>query len=204
MWPLARCISSYIVRTPSSQLGVLQSLRGSFQPVLSHLFTSLAHTSGGIQSDIATCPSPTKAAQVRHKGVNPFTSKVWQILPWSRQACISWTPRQLSASCPTHIYWLLGLASCVTIHFTMRCASLSLTHSMVSTSLSPYPQLKTCRDAAYSSLFSLNQALDDTVFPTSPSSLHARILSNASTQVHWALRIGMLVIQCECRAFPLW
>ena len=38
----------------------------------SHL-TLLAHTSGGIQSEVATSLSPTKAAQVRHKGVNPFT-----------------------------------------------------------------------------------------------------------------------------------
>ena len=29
MWPLAGCISSCIVRTPSPQLGVLQSIRGS-------------------------------------------------------------------------------------------------------------------------------------------------------------------------------
>ena len=73
MWPSARCISSYIVRTPSPQLGVLQSLRGSFQLFQSHPLTSLVHTSGGIQSEATTSPSPTKAAQVRHKGVNPFT-----------------------------------------------------------------------------------------------------------------------------------
>ena len=30
MWPLAECISSLLVRTPSLQLGVLQLLRGSF------------------------------------------------------------------------------------------------------------------------------------------------------------------------------
>ena len=30
MWPLAECISSVLVRTPSLQLGVLQLLRGSF------------------------------------------------------------------------------------------------------------------------------------------------------------------------------
>ena len=61
------------MRTPSSQLGVLQSLQGSFQLVRSHLLTSLAHTSGGIQSEAATSLSSTKVAQVRHKGVNPFT-----------------------------------------------------------------------------------------------------------------------------------
>ena len=70
----ANCISSIVVRTPSLQLGVLQSLRGSFQLVRSHLFTSLVHTSGGIQSEgTITSPSPSKAAQVEHKGVNPFT-----------------------------------------------------------------------------------------------------------------------------------
>ena len=73
MWPSAECISSILVRTPSLQLGVLQSLRGSFQLIQSHLLTSLVHTSGGIQSDVATSPSPTKAAQVGHKGVNPLT-----------------------------------------------------------------------------------------------------------------------------------
>ena len=73
MWPSAKCINSYIVRTPSSQLGVLQSLQGSFQLVRSHLLTSLVHTSGGIQSEAATSPLSTKAAQVGHKGVNPFT-----------------------------------------------------------------------------------------------------------------------------------
>ena len=73
MWPLAECISSLLVRTPSLQLGVLQSLRGSFQLVQSHLLTSLVHTSGGIQSEAATSPLSTKAAQVGHKGVNPFT-----------------------------------------------------------------------------------------------------------------------------------
>ena len=43
MWPLARCISSMFVRTPSLQLGVLQSLQGSFHPcliLLSHLACS--------------------------------------------------------------------------------------------------------------------------------------------------------------------
>ena len=38
------------------------------------LLASLIPTSGGIQSGSAnTSPSPSKAAQVRHKGVNPFT-----------------------------------------------------------------------------------------------------------------------------------
>ena len=42
--------------------------------VRSHPLTSLVHTSGGIQSEgMITSPSPSKAAQVRHKGVNPFT-----------------------------------------------------------------------------------------------------------------------------------
>ena len=43
MWPLAECISSVLVRTPSLQLGVLQLLQGSFQltPILSsHLVGS--------------------------------------------------------------------------------------------------------------------------------------------------------------------
>ena len=52
MWPLARCISSYIVRTPSSQLGVLQSLQGSFSLVQPYPLTLLAHTSGGIQGEV--------------------------------------------------------------------------------------------------------------------------------------------------------
>ena len=73
MWPLANCISSILVWTPSLQLGVLQSLRGSFQLVRSPLLTSLVHTSGGIQSEAATSSPSTKAAQVWHKGVNPFT-----------------------------------------------------------------------------------------------------------------------------------
>ena len=69
----AKCISSIVVRTPSLQLGVLQSLCGSFQLVRSHLLTSLVHTSDGVQSEAATSLSSTKAAQVGHKGVNPFT-----------------------------------------------------------------------------------------------------------------------------------
>ena len=43
MWPLAECISSLLVWTPSLQLGVLQSLHGSFllRPILlSHLALS--------------------------------------------------------------------------------------------------------------------------------------------------------------------
>ena len=41
-----------------------------------------AYTSGGIQSeDTITSPSPSKAAQVRHKGVNPFTDGVIFIKP---------------------------------------------------------------------------------------------------------------------------
>ena len=43
MWPPAECISSVLVQTPSLQLGVLQSLRGSFQACLissSHLVSS--------------------------------------------------------------------------------------------------------------------------------------------------------------------
>ena len=54
MWPLAECISSTLVWTPSLQLGVLQLLRGSFQLVRSHPLTSLVHTSGGIQSEVTT------------------------------------------------------------------------------------------------------------------------------------------------------
>ena len=73
----AKCISSIVVRTPSFQLGVLQSLQGSFQLVRSHLLTSLVHTSGGIQSEAATSPLSTKVAQVGHKGVNPFTILQW-------------------------------------------------------------------------------------------------------------------------------
>ena len=49
MWPLAGCISSCIVRTPSSQLGVLQSIRGS--SLSSSVPSShLAHTTLGRQS----------------------------------------------------------------------------------------------------------------------------------------------------------
>ena len=74
MWPLAECISSLLGRTPSLQLGVLQLLLSSFQLVRSHPLISLDHTSGGIQSEAATSPPPSGAAQVGHKGVNPFTS----------------------------------------------------------------------------------------------------------------------------------
>ena len=49
MWPLAECISSILVRTPSPQLGVLQILQGSFYlgpillpyPVCSYLWWKL-------------------------------------------------------------------------------------------------------------------------------------------------------------------
>ena len=58
MWPQAKCISSIVVQTPSLQLGVLQSLRGSFQLVRSHIL--LAHTSGGLWSEDTTSPSPSK------------------------------------------------------------------------------------------------------------------------------------------------
>ena len=54
MWPLAGCISSMLVRTPSLQLGVLQSLQGSFLlhlNLLFHLALSLSHTSGGSQGE---------------------------------------------------------------------------------------------------------------------------------------------------------
>ena len=79
MWPLAKCISSILVRTPSSQLGVLQPLRGSFQTRSispSHLVGSYLwwnpeqrhnHKSVTIQ----------EAAQVGHKGVNPFTVRIF-------------------------------------------------------------------------------------------------------------------------------
>ena len=73
----AKCISSIVVRTPSLQLGVLQSLRGSFQTRLispSHLVGSYSTTGGIWSEDMITSPSPSKAAQVRHKGVNPFTN----------------------------------------------------------------------------------------------------------------------------------
>ena len=73
MWPLAECISSTLVRTPSWRLGVLQSLRGSFQFVQSRPLTLLAHTSSGLWSEVTTSLSLSKAAQVRYKGVNPFT-----------------------------------------------------------------------------------------------------------------------------------
>ena len=73
MWPLAKCISSTLVWTPSLQLGVLQLLRGSFQltPILSsHLVGSYLWWNPERRY---VSPSPSKAAQVRHKGVNPFT-----------------------------------------------------------------------------------------------------------------------------------
>ena len=74
MWPLAECISSLLVQTPSLQLGVLQNhYEVHSKLVRSRLLTSLVHTSGGIQSKAATSPLSTKAAQVGHKGVNPFT-----------------------------------------------------------------------------------------------------------------------------------
>ena len=65
MWPLAECISSLLVWTPSLQLGVLQSLRGSFQLVQSHLLTSLVHISGGIQGDAAISLLPIKSSPSR-------------------------------------------------------------------------------------------------------------------------------------------
>ena len=74
MWPLAECISSLLVRTPSLQLGVLQSLRSSFQtrsiPSLPRWFIPLVESRVEVQSQ---SPSPSKAAQVGHKGVNSFT-----------------------------------------------------------------------------------------------------------------------------------
>ena len=75
MWPLAKCISSTFVQTPSLQLGVLQSLWGSFllRPVLlSHLALSLIPL---VEARAKTYKSVTiyHMAQVRHKGVNPFT-----------------------------------------------------------------------------------------------------------------------------------
>ena len=80
MWPLAECISSLLVRTPSLQLGVLQSLQGSFQLVRSRPLILLVHTSGGIQGEAATSPPSVK---LRHKGVNPFTTIVLVIQPGS-------------------------------------------------------------------------------------------------------------------------
>ena len=78
------------MRTPSLQLGVLQSLRGSFQLVRSHILTSLVHTSGGIQSEAATSPLSTRAAQVGHKGVNPFTAMVYVVSrAYMTLACVS-------------------------------------------------------------------------------------------------------------------
>ena len=49
MWPLAECISSILVQTPSLQLGVLQSLHGSFLLHPNPLVSLLSHTSGGSQ-----------------------------------------------------------------------------------------------------------------------------------------------------------
>ena len=49
----------------------MRSIPNSFQSP--HL-TLLAHTSGGIQSEVVTKSVTTKAAQVRQKGVNPFTT----------------------------------------------------------------------------------------------------------------------------------
>ena len=76
MWPLARCISSTLVRTPSLQLGVLQSLQGSFLlcPIpLSHLALSLIPL---VEARAKTYKSVTiyYTVQVGHKGVNPFTT----------------------------------------------------------------------------------------------------------------------------------
>ena len=65
MWPLADCISSLLVRTPSLQLGVLQSLPGSFQLVRTHPLILLDHTSGGIQSEAAASPPSTKSGPSR-------------------------------------------------------------------------------------------------------------------------------------------
>ena len=52
MWPLAECISSTFVQTPSLQLGVLQ-ISTRFIPSQSNFLdpTLFAHTSGGSQSN---------------------------------------------------------------------------------------------------------------------------------------------------------
>ena len=74
---LSQMYKCIVVRTPSLQLGVFQNhYKVHSKLIRSHLLTSLVHTSGGIQSKAATGPLSTKAAQVRHKGVNPFTSSV--------------------------------------------------------------------------------------------------------------------------------
>ena len=87
MWPLAECISSLLVRTPSLQLGVLQSLPSSFQLIRSHSLIPLIHTSGGIQGEAVTSLPSIKAAHVRHKGVNPFTSSQRETMPPTRHKC---------------------------------------------------------------------------------------------------------------------
>ena len=79
MWPLAECISSVLVWTPSLQLGVLQSLRGSFLlcPILlSHFALSYLWWKPGWRHTKSVTIYHT--AQVRHKGVNPL--HVWHYL----------------------------------------------------------------------------------------------------------------------------
>ena len=76
MWPLAGCISSLLVRTPSLQLGVLQIttrfIPNSFDPFLSPC-QPIPLVETGVKSSPVRHQVTT--AQVGHKGVNPFTLK---------------------------------------------------------------------------------------------------------------------------------
>ena len=74
MWPLADCISSILVQTPSLQLGVLQSLQGSLHPspILLFLPCSLTPLVGSRESKHKST-TIYQTAQVGHKRVNPFT-----------------------------------------------------------------------------------------------------------------------------------
>ena len=64
MWPLAECISSLLVRTPSLQLGVLQSLRSSFQtrsiPSSPRWFIPLVESRVEVQSQVRHYPKQPK------------------------------------------------------------------------------------------------------------------------------------------------
>ena len=71
MWPLAECISSILVQTPSLQLGVLQSLHSSFllRPILlSHLALSYLWWKPGQR-----CTSPSLFTTGPKSGIREWT-----------------------------------------------------------------------------------------------------------------------------------
>ena len=77
MWPLAKCISSLLVWTPSLQLGVLQIstrfIPNSFDPFPSPRWPTPLVESGVKSQQVR---HQVTTAQVGHKGVNPFTTDI--------------------------------------------------------------------------------------------------------------------------------